>query len=182
MMHSRFRSLVSLLSVLPLPVASAFVLGACGSTTTTVFTDAGAATAHGTYTLVFPSLSVAVAAQTVEVLVFPAADAKWQCPTLITAQTLGNLPTPIALATPASICGLADAGSFAGDLTVGFGSYAVLVVVQKNGAGVAIGCAEQTITAAEPNITVTLEQTAVPPPTTCSSLSAFCANGCPDGG
>jgi hypothetical protein len=178
MIHPRLSSLFSLLSFLPLLCS----LAACGSTTTTVFTDAGAASAHGTYTLIFPSLSVAVAAKTVEVLVFAAADAQWQCPELITAQSLGTLPAPVVSGRSLSICDLADAGSLAGDLSVGFGSYAVLVVVENDGAGVAIGCAEQTITADAPNITVTLEQSAVPPPTTCSTLAAFCANSCPDGG
>ena len=152
--------------------------GACGSAATTVFTDGGQAPpAHGTYTLVFPAVSVAVYAQTVQVFVFPAADAVSQCRELITAQPLGTLPSPAVASESLPICDLVPDGG-AGSLAIGFGSYAVLVVAQNGGADVAIGCAEQTVTAEAPNVTVTLEQTVVPPPTTCTTLSASCAGEC----
>jgi hypothetical protein len=152
---------------------------ACSSQTMTVFTDGGEAPpVEGTYTLVFPAVSVAVYAQTVQVLVFPAGDADSQCRSLILEQGLGALPPPVVPSQSVPICELVAPGS-SGNLAVGFGSYAVLVVVQTSGEDIAIGCAEQTITAGDPNVTVTLEQSVVPPETTCMTLSASCAGDCP---
>jgi len=153
---------------------------ACSSSSSGGSGDAGPAPpVQGTYAIVFPSLSVAVDADHVLVYVFPAGEASSQCLDLVNTQRAGgSLPTSLVPSQPVSVCSL-DNG--VGDLSLGFGDYAVLVVAQKNGSDIAIGCAQQAITASSPNITVTIDNDipgVVVPSTPCTSLSAFCANQC----
>ncbi|HEY3817992.1 MAG TPA: hypothetical protein VGL81_12515 [Polyangiaceae bacterium] len=162
-------------------VPLAAFLAACSSSSGGGAGEGGAAApVQGTYTIVFPALSVAVDADTILVDVFAAGEASSQCVDLINAQKGGaSLPQPLVPSQPVSICSLDSAG--VGSLSLGFGSYAVLVVAQKAGSDIAIGCAQQTITEASPNITVTIDDDiakVVVPPTPCMSLSAFCANQC----
>ncbi len=159
------------------------LLVACSSSSSAGSGDAGAAPpVQGSYTIEFPSLSVAVDSDSVLVYVFPAGDATTQCLDLIITQKGGGtLPTPLFPVQPVPICSLDSADGGADGLSLGFGSYAVLVVAQKGGADVAIGCAQQTITAASPNITVSVDNdipNVVVPPTSCTSLSAFCGGSC----
>src|SRR5438132_11397075 len=107
-------------------LATAAVVVACSSKTTTTYVEAGPTS--GTYTITFPPTAAAVATDTVQVLVFDAgaADAGNLCFELITKRKSNQqLPMPLVTNTPTTPCDLElnDAGA----VTVPFGNVAVLV-------------------------------------------------------
>jgi hypothetical protein len=165
-----------------LPLAAS--VAACGSSTAAPVAtgplDAGtfdSGPVAGTYTIVFPSLDFPVYADEIQVFVFAAGDAESQCIDLIQAQKGGGtLPPAIAPTQGISPCKL---NGGAGDLSIPFGNFAVLVAVERGGQDIAIGCQQQVVSATSPTMTITVDGVgATVPTTTCTTLSAFCANSC----
>jgi hypothetical protein len=132
---------------------------------------------QGSYTIEFTNVSVPVYADAIRVNVFgAAADSSAQCLSLIDAEKSGGTLPPTAPGAPAKGFAPCELISGAGVFTLPFGSYAVLVVAQKGGQDIARGCAEQTISAAAPSMSVPVEILDVTiPTTTCSSLTQRCA-------
>jgi hypothetical protein len=176
------RSKRFLLPTMLLPLAT--LVAACGSTTKTVTEDAG--TAVGSYTIVFPAISVPVYADEIQVFVFPVGDGGTDCLDLLDLQEHGGTLPPTATDTtgknistqPISPCQLDSGG---GVLSLPFGSYNLLVAVEKSGQDIAAGCAPQTISDSSPSMSVTVEllgTTGTIPSTQCKTIAAKCANTC----
>jgi hypothetical protein len=135
----------------------------------------------GTYTLAFPSIAAAVAAEQVQVLVFDAADAGLTtCTDLVIARRSKQaLPPTIAESTLVTPC---DMAAGRGQVSVSYGPRAVLAVAERGGADYLIGCAVQQVGAGNAQVPVQLAlatTTVAVPPTTCASLTDHCANRCP---
>jgi hypothetical protein len=168
MMHPRSLAALTLLAALLSAAAPA-----CSAK------DAAAPSA-GTYTISFPSTAAAVAADSVKVFVFDAADGGAQlCPTLVIARRSNQaLPTALVEAPAVSPCDLA-AGK--GAVTISYGTRAVLAVAQKGPSDFLIGCAIQNIGEGSTQVPVQLALAATTvdvPSTTCGTLGDHCAGRC----
>jgi hypothetical protein len=140
----------------------------------------------GSYQITFPSTAVAVASDTVEVLVFDATDPAGMqtgCPTLIAARKSGApLPKqPVLLHDSGALrtCDLASGGK--GVVEVSFGPRTLLAVSQRAGQDYFLGCASQQVSESASSVNLTLAQAVegtVVPPTTCTALSQKCAGMC----
>jgi hypothetical protein len=161
-------------------LATASVVVACSSGTTTKYIEAGPTS--GTYTITFPSTAAAVATDTVQVLVFDAgtSDSGNICFELITKRKSNQqLPTPIVTTAPTTPCDLELNG--AGAVTIPFGNVAVLVAAQRQGTDFLLGCAVQSLSSDNPtvNVSLTLAGAGVSvPPSTCTNLSPHCKGNC----
>jgi hypothetical protein len=135
----------------------------------------------GSYTITFPSTAAAVAAESVQVLVFDASDAGTDqvCPELVLARRSNQaLPTTIAEAKPVSPCSMQGG---AGQITISYGARAVLAVAQMGGADFLIGCAVQNVGEGSTQVPVQLalaSTTVTVPVTQCASLTDHCAHKC----
>jgi hypothetical protein len=133
-----------------------------------------------TYTLDFQSVSAAVSVDTLEVSVFDATKEGGECSSLVEGRrTHADLPKAVATVAPA-IC---DVTRGQGSVTVGYGTYSVLVVAKHQGQDWLIGCNKQYVTKDEDPGTLPIEvtnfdDTVLVPATTCQSLSAHCGGGC----
>jgi len=158
-------------------LATTSLVVACSSTKTE-YVDGGPA-ASGTYTLKFPSTAAAVATDTVQIYVFPGGDGGQSCFALVQKEQSHQALPPASQSTaPITPCDL-EAGT--GALTIPFGSVAVLAVAQRKNADFLIGCAEKTLSAADPSVSVdlSLAGTGVAvPPTVCTDLSPHCKGSC----
>jgi hypothetical protein len=91
------------------------------------------------------------------------------------------LPSPIAQTSPTTPCALEAGGN---TLPVGFGNFAFLAVASRTQYPTSdffVGCAAQTISATNTNVTISLQLAdfvnAIPA-TKCTSLSEHCGGGC----
>ena len=139
-----------------------------------------AAPSAGTYTISFPSTAAAIAADSVKVYVFDAADGGAQlCPSLVIARRSKQaLPTALVEGASVSPCDLA-AGK--GQVTISYGTRAVLAVAQKGANDFLIGCAIQNIGEGSTQVPVQLALAATTvdvPATTCGTLGDHCAGRC----
>jgi hypothetical protein len=133
----------------------------------------------GSYTVDFPTVADAIASDTVQVLVYPYS-ASNSCQTLIeTYRTTLTAPSNFTSESqPVSACTL-DKGS--ASLSLPLGEYSFLAVAENAGNDFMVGCAAQTLsdTNSVVDIPLTLSsETVSVPPTTCMTLSSFCAKQC----
>ncbi|HQY64197.1 MAG: hypothetical protein IPF92_22280 [Myxococcales bacterium] len=148
-------------------------LAACGDS----------APSKGTYSLVFPSVAAAVAAESVQVFVFdaPAANRATLCSELVSLRRSGRPLNPLARGPVLRVCDAQSPQGGQGELTVGYGDRAFLAVALRQGEDFLMGCAVQNVgtgdapakvylAPASPKVTV--------PATTCSSLSDACGGRC----
>jgi hypothetical protein len=169
MKDSRVPSLAALARSAWLALTSAGLVVACGSGTPV----------GGSFTLDFPTVADAVAADSVQVFVYPFSTSN-SCESLVESRRT-NAMSPAGFTTetqPATPCSLMG-GS--GSLSVGFGSYSFLAVAQKSGTDFLIGCAAQTLSDTNSNVGIPLtlaSETASVPATSCSMLSTFCSKKC----
>ena len=157
---------ILLLSLCTLSVA------ACGS----------GAPVGGTFTVDFPTVADAVAADTVQVFVYPYATAT-SCQALFEARKTTQ-KSPSGSIAQTSITSPCELSKGSGSLSVPFGSYSFLAVATAGECSMGdflIGCAAQTIsdTNSVVSIPLTLETNTCAVPTTgCTSLSSFCSKHC----
>jgi hypothetical protein len=155
-------------------IAAGFVVLGCSSS------SSGPSPPDG-YSLFFPSTDVAVATDTVEVLVFDVPpDQPDLCATLVLRKKSNqDLGPSLATSTPRPVCDLATGR---GALTVSFGKRAFLAVGRQGQDDYLVGCAALDVAAGTPAPSIYLEyvnDTVRPaPPTQCQSLSQKCKGGC----
>jgi hypothetical protein len=133
----------------------------------------------GSFTVDFPTVADAVATGTVEVFVYPYS-ASNGCQTLVEARRTTSM-SPMGFTTetqPTSPCTLSQ-GS--GSLSLPFGQYSFLAVAQSNGTDLLLGCAAQTISDTNSEVTIPLtlaSETASVGTTSCMTLASFCSKQC----
>jgi hypothetical protein len=132
------------------------------------------------YQVSFPSTAVAVASDTVEVLVFDATVEGADCLSLVTARESGaGLPkSPVLLHDTGAVptCQLQDNGTF--PLT--YGSRSFFAIAQRGGQDFFAGCAQTDVEANIGPVNISLAQVktgTTVPTTTCTSLSQKCNGG-----
>lgn len=131
------------------------------------------------YQIVFPSTASAVATDTLEVSVFPAASQD-ACQELFAKRASGQgLPTPVATLGPITPCDVFN-GKVGDRVPVDFGLAAFLAVGRRAGKELLLGCEVRFVTAeVSPVVRLTLFDVAtLVPATTCARLSEYCANAC----
>jgi hypothetical protein len=149
------------------------------------------------YQISFPSTAAAVGADTVQVTVFdvPAADASRtgedaSCLTLITKvksnADLPKAPTRLAQTDLVSVCSLltasGDAGATPGRLgDISYGRRAFLATTKRGTADYFVGCVEATVSSRDFTVDIPVlpvNETTLPPTTTCATLGEKCAGSC----
>lgn len=139
-----------------------------------------AAPSKGSYTVVFPSVAAAVASESIQVFVFDApADKRTSvCSELVSLRRTRRPLQPLAEGPVVRVC---DATTGEGELTVGYGDRAFLVVATRQGEDFLVGCAIQNVGTGDAPAKVFLApastKTAVPV-TTCTTLSDACGGRC----
>lgn len=136
----------------------------------------------GTYTIDFPSTAAAVATDTVQVLVFAAPkspeDRPTYCQTLI-QQRRQKSPQQTVLTTPTvNVCEMLAGRR---PITVPYGEHAALAIARRGNDDFMIGCTLQTFGNGDAPLPISLallEASNPVPETTCSTVSAFCAQTC----
>jgi len=169
--------------------AVAAIIAACSSSGTQTVTVQAPATV-GSYSVSFPSPAMAIATSTVQILVFDAsADASNLCFTLINKLGSGqDLGAAVYTGEKVATCDLfkdeqvpvnPDAGAGAGQISLPYGSYAVVARGERNSQLFMRGCALVTFSEPLSNVTVSvtpanLTANPVPPlPSTCDPNTPF---------
>jgi hypothetical protein len=138
--------------------------------------------AAGQYQIDFPSVLAAVDSDSVEVYQFDATQAGADCLSLMVARSAkAALPAaPALLADTGAVdtCSLTPDG---GSLGVTFGQRSLLVVTQRCGQDLLLGCAQTDFAVGSGPVTVYLALSKIGqlPANGCTSLSQKCGGGCP---
>ncbi len=162
-------------------VRGGWVLAACLVGLVCLAACGEGAPSKGSYSLVFPSVAAAVAADSVRVLVFdaPADKHATLCADLLQLQKTRGLPKALVEGAPTRVC---DAQSGTGaELAVGYGDRAFLAVASRQGADFLVGCAIENVGAGDAPAKVFLAPAStkvIVPPTTCTTLSDACSGRC----
>jgi hypothetical protein len=132
------------------------------------------------YTVAFPSLAAAVAAEELQIGAYPD-EGPSTCLSLVQKRRSQQaLPSPVRPPVSVAPCGL-QAGGDGGALETDLGRVALLVVARRQNSDFLIGCTVQEVAdEAEPvRVPLTLfSDVVVVPPTTCTSLATRCGGGC----
>jgi hypothetical protein len=141
--------------------------------------ESDAAPVRIAYTVAFPSIAAAVAADEVQIGAYPD-EGPSTCLSLVQKRSSQlDLPAPVAPPVAGTPCALA--GDDAASIEAGFGRIALLVVARRQGADFLIGCTMQSVTEHVESARVPLtlfSNTVVVPETTCATLSSHCGGGC----
>jgi hypothetical protein len=133
------------------------------------------------YQVTFPSTAVAVASDTVQVLVFDASATGADCLSLVTARRTGaQLPKGAALLLDTGAVQTCDLAAGQGTFQVSYGSRSFFAIAQRAGQDFFTGCTQADVEAniAPVNISLAQDKTGTTvPPTTCTSLSEKCNGG-----
>lgn len=142
--------------------------------------DDDAASERIAYTVAFPSIAAAVAADELQIGAYPDEGASTCLSLVQKRRTQQALPTPVSPPVTVAPCGV-QAGGDGAAIEAALGRVALLVVARRQGTDFLIGCTEQEIVDnVEPvRIPLTLfSNTVVVPPTECDSLSSRCGGAC----